>query len=50
MKRGKMDRTDIKILAILQEDASLPVAEVASRVNLSQTPAGAASRSWRRRA
>ena len=38
----KMDRTDLKILAILQEDASLPVAEVASRVNLSQTPC------WRR--
>jgi len=37
-----MDRTDIKILAILQEDASLPVAEVAQRVNLSQTPC------WRR--
>jgi len=37
-----MDRTDLKILAILQEDASLPVAEVASQVNLSQTPC------WRR--
>ena len=37
-----MDRTDLKILGILQEDASLPVAEVASRVNLSQTPC------WRR--
>lgn len=37
-----MDRTDYRILAILQEDASLPVAEVASRVNLSQTPC------WRR--
>jgi len=37
-----MDNTDLKILAILQEDASLSVAEVASRVNLSQTPA------WRR--
>ena len=33
-----MDSTDLKILAILQEDASLPVAEIASRVNLSQTP------------
>src|SRR6185436_14969803 len=39
---GRMDRTDLRILAILQEDASLPVAEVASRVNLSQTPC------WRR--
>lgn len=37
-----MDATDLKILAILQEDASLAVAEVASRVNLSQTPC------WRR--
>ncbi|MBX3560470.1 MAG: Lrp/AsnC family transcriptional regulator [Sphingomonas sp.] len=37
-----MDRTDYRILAILQEDASLPVAEIASRVNLSQTPC------WRR--
>ena len=37
-----MDHTDRKILAILQEDASLPVAEIAARVNLSQTPC------WRR--
>lgn len=37
-----MDRTDRKILAILQGDASLPVAEIAARVNLSQTPC------WRR--
>lgn len=37
-----MDKTDLKILAILQEDASLSVAEIASRVNLSQTPC------WRR--
>lgn len=37
-----MDNTDLRILAILQEDASLSVAEVASRVNLSQTPC------WRR--
>lgn len=37
-----MDRTDLKILAILQQDASIPVAEVAKRVNLSQTPC------WRR--
>lgn len=38
----KLDQTDLKILSILQEDASLPVAEVAGRVNLSQTPC------WRR--
>ena len=37
-----MDATDRKILAILQEDASLSVAEIANRVNLSQTPC------WRR--
>lgn len=37
-----MDRTDLKILAILQEDASLSVAEIARKVNLSQTPC------WRR--
>ena len=37
-----MDSTDLKILAIVQEDASLPVAEIAARVNLSQTPC------WRR--
>src|SRR5437762_6872537 len=38
----KLDRLDRKILAILQEDASLAIAEVASRVGLSQTPC------WRR--
>lgn len=37
-----MDLTDRKILAILQEDCSLPVADVARLVNLSQTPC------WRR--
>ena len=37
-----MDRTDLPILAILQQDASIPVAEIAKRVNLSQTPC------WRR--
>ena len=37
-----MDSTDRKILAILQEDASISVADIAKRVNLSQTPC------WRR--
>ncbi len=37
-----MDRKDRQILAILQEDASLPVAEIAARVGLSRTPC------WRR--
>lgn len=33
-----MDATDTKILMFLQEDASLSIAELAQRVNLSQTP------------
>jgi Lrp/AsnC family transcriptional regulator len=33
-----MDATDRKILAILQDDASLSVAEIGSRVGLSSTP------------
>lgn len=37
-----MDRTDRKILTLLQEDATLPVAEIARRVGLSTTPC------WRR--
>jgi Lrp/AsnC family transcriptional regulator len=39
---AKLDKTDLKILAILQQDASLSVAEIAAQVNLSQTPC------WRR--
>src|SRR5258706_12013213 len=34
----KMDLTDRKILALLQEDASLSVAEIGNRVGLSSTP------------
>lgn len=37
-----MDRTDRKILTLLQQDATLPVADVARRVGLSTTPC------WRR--
>lgn len=37
-----IDETDLKILAILQKDCTLPVAEIASRVGLSTTPC------WRR--
>lgn len=37
-----MDATDLKILAILQEDASVSVGDIAGRVGLSQTPC------WRR--
>ena len=33
-----MDTTDRKILALLQDDASLSVAEIGSRVGLSSTP------------
>lgn len=38
----QLDRVDRRILAILQQDASLAVAEIATRVGLSQTPC------WRR--
>ena len=38
----QLDRTDRRILAIMQEDSSLAVADVAARVGLSQTPC------WRR--
>jgi Lrp/AsnC family transcriptional regulator len=34
----KLDATDRKILSLLQEDASLSVAEIGSRVGLSSTP------------
>jgi len=37
-----MDAVDKKILNILQQDASLPIAEIAKRVGLSVTPC------WRR--
>ncbi|MCV0382730.1 MAG: Lrp/AsnC family transcriptional regulator [Erythrobacter sp.] len=37
-----MDAIDLAILRLLQEDASLPVTEIAARINLSQTP------TWRR--
>ncbi len=37
-----MDDTDRQILALLQEDTNIPVAQVASRVGLSSTPC------WRR--
>jgi Lrp/AsnC family transcriptional regulator len=33
-----MDATDIRILTLLQDDASISIAELAQRVNLSQTP------------
>jgi len=42
MEHVILENADIKILRILQEDASLPIAEIARRAGLSQTPA------WRR--
>lgn len=39
---AELNDVDRRILAIVQEDASLPVAEIAARVNLSSTPV------WRR--
>jgi len=33
-----MDIIDRKLLELLQEDATMPIAELAQRVNLSQTP------------
>src|ERR1043166_9395062 len=38
LRIGSMDAIDRKILAVLQEDASLSVAEVGNRVGLSSTP------------
>jgi Lrp/AsnC family transcriptional regulator len=37
-RNHKMDLTDRKILALIQDDASLSVAEIGSRVGLSSTP------------
>ena len=39
---NELDATDLRILALLQEDATLTVAEVADKVSLSPTPC------WRR--
>jgi Lrp/AsnC family transcriptional regulator len=38
LKTLKLDLIDRRLLALLQEDASLPIAELAERVGLSQTP------------
>jgi Lrp/AsnC family transcriptional regulator len=40
--QAELDETDLRILALLQEDASLTAAQVAERVELSQSPC------WRR--
>ena len=42
MENSSLEAADIKILRILQDDASLPVAEVAKLAGMSQTPC------WRR--
>jgi Lrp/AsnC family transcriptional regulator len=34
----EMDATDLHILSLLQQDATLPIAEIGERVGLSQTP------------
>ena len=38
MENDVIDSTDRRIFAILQEDATVPIAEIAERVGLSQTP------------
>lgn len=38
MTRGSLDRIDRKIIYELMRDATIPIADLAGRVNLSQTP------------
>ena len=40
--KERLDKIDLRILALLQEDATITVAQISSRVHLSQTPC------WRR--
>ena len=42
MAKETLDKTDLKIIDLLQRDASLSITEIAKQVNLSQTPC------WRR--
>lgn len=42
MEKSLLDSTDIRILQIVQDDASLSIAEIAQKANISQTPC------WRR--
>ncbi|KAI1694086.1 winged helix-turn-helix DNA-binding domain-containing protein [Ditylenchus destructor] len=42
MSKAKLDAIDRKILAVLQDDATVQIADLAARVGLSQTPC------WRR--
>ncbi len=48
-KGDPMDRLDRMILTILQEDATVPVAEIGRRVGLSTTPCWRRIQKWRRR-
>ena len=43
-----MDAIDTKILALLQEDTSLSIAELAQKVGLSQTPGWKRMQDWSR--
>ncbi|MDP1524029.1 MAG: AsnC family transcriptional regulator [Methylotenera sp.] len=36
----ELDRIDLKILSVLQENARIPITELAERVGLSVTPCG----------
>jgi Lrp/AsnC family transcriptional regulator len=38
-RKPKLDAMDLKILRLIQQDATLPLAEIARRIGLSQTPA-----------
>ena len=38
MENFELDALDLKILRLLQEDASLSIAEISERIGLSQTP------------
>ena len=42
-----LDSVDLAVLAALQDNARLPVVELAKRVNLSPTPCTCGSGSWR---
>lgn len=42
LKKDNLDAIDLKIITLLQDDASLSIMEIAKQVNLSQTPC------WRR--
>ena len=46
----RLDAIDRKILTVLQQDASLSVADIGERVGLSSTHAGSASKDWKARA